>query len=376
MDIPTPTPPPPISGYRSRAINAAVDFAAALRPVAGPGVRVADGPGGKTISVDPRGLADVPRPWTVRAVPLVGAAPSQVDWEIRVYGGLVVADGAALSPPTPDGTDAATGLPWYDAPEAVSGSPYLCVANDGEGSWSLSWEASPAGPDYRAIARLLAAGPPPRLAQLDLGVVDLGGGDHWGVFDDPTSSTPWETGPETQAEDGVTALFAGATVSRNTADGTLTITPVSRTVSADSRGNVREIGGESAGASVVLRENMGVDGVGIDDIDSGTSTESGGYTITPITITLTDGTTVDLLVRAKNGADGADGEDGARGPRGPQGEQGPPGPTVQVQKQVVIGVRYDETSHQLQALYSTITCQAYQDNANWTPFTTAVAEMP
>lgn len=202
------------------------------------------------------------------------------------------------------------------------------------------------------------------------------GGDHWGVFDDPTSSTPWETGPETQAEDGVTALFAGATVSRNTADGTLTITPVSRTVSTDSRGNVREIGGESAGASVVLRENMGVDGVGIDDIDSGTSTESGGYTITPITITLTDGTTVDLLVRAKNGADGADGEDGARGPRGPQGEQGPPGPTVQVSKNVVVGVRWNESTHQLEARYSTIVCQGYTDAANWTPWATAVQEMP
>ena len=260
MDLPTPTPPPPISGYRSRAINAAVDFAAALRPVAGPGVRVADGPGGKTISVDPRGLADVPRPWTVRVVPVVGAAPSQVDWEIRVYGGLVVADGAALSPPTPDGTDAATGLPWYEAPEAVSGSPYLCVANDGEGSWSLSWEASPAGPDYRTIARLLAAGPPPRLAQLDLGVVDLGSGaGHWGVFEDPDdpATGQWETGPGDEAEDGVDVVLGGATVSQNTESGTgtvsVTITPVVRRFAADSMGNVRAVGAPISGAPVVLR---------------------------------------------------------------------------------------------------------------------------
>lgn len=180
MDLPTPTPPPPITGYRSRAINAAVDFAAALRPVAGPGIRVADGPGGKTISVAPRGLADVPRPWTVRVVPLVGAAPSQVEWRVRVWAGLVVLGGAQLTPPTADGTDEATGLDWYEAPEQTAGSQWLCVAHDGEGGWALAWKSSPAsavaGGEFRAIARLASSGPPPRLTQIDLGVVDLGGG--------------------------------------------------------------------------------------------------------------------------------------------------------------------------------------------------------
>lgn len=180
MDLPTPTPPPPISGYRSRAINAAVDFAAALRPVAGPGVRVADGPGGKTISVDSRGLADAPRPWTVRVVPLSGAAPSQVEWRVRVWAGLAVLGGEALSAPEPGGTDAATGLAWHDAPDLASGSPWLCVAHDGEGGWALAWKPSPvsavSGGEWRAIARSAGNVTPPRLTQLDLGVVDLGGG--------------------------------------------------------------------------------------------------------------------------------------------------------------------------------------------------------
>lgn len=187
--------PAPISGYRSRAINAVADFAAAVRPVAGPGILIADGPGGKVVSADGAGrrATPLPLPWTVRAVPVPGATdPAAVEWRVRVWAGPATLDGQALSPPTPGGADNATGLPWHDAPAAVSGSPYLCVCNAGSGSWALGWkgaESDPApGAEYRAIARLLAAGPPPRLAQLDLGVVDLGEGGSGGAGfgpDDP-----------------------------------------------------------------------------------------------------------------------------------------------------------------------------------------------
>lgn len=205
MDLPTPTPPPPISGYRSRAINAAVDFAAALRPVAGPGVRVADGPGGKTISVDPRGLTDVPRPWTVRAVPLVGAAPSQVEWRVRVWAGLVVADGVAVEGPDPGGADEATGLEWHDAPDGGGDeAPWLCIeiadsdSASGSRAWRLAWRSEAAGETWRAIARLDAAGPPPRLAQIDVGVVDLGG-DHFGGAENAETAENWKQADETPA---------------------------------------------------------------------------------------------------------------------------------------------------------------------------------
>lgn len=207
----------------------------------------------------------------------------------------------------------------------------------------------------------------------------MSGGRHWGKLVSPTepSNTAWSTGPgDALAGDGVIAAFNGATVQKDSSAGTITITPITRSMMADANGNLRQVSVASQGTPVVLRENMGVDGddgVGIKSITEGTATQSGGYTVTPITIELTDGNTISLSVRAKNGEDG---EDGARGPRGYQGEQGPPGPTVQVQKRVVIGVRYDETSHQLQVMYSTITCQGYQDDAKWTPFTTAVAEMP
>jgi hypothetical protein len=211
MDIPTPTPPPPISGYRSRAINAAVAYASALRPVAGPGIRVADGPGGKTISVDPRSLPDAPRPWTVRAVPLVGAAPSQVEWRVRVWAGLVVADGAPVEGPEPGGVDEATGLEWHDAPEGGGGeAPWLCVevadsdsaadAASGSNAWRLAWRSEAAGETWRAIAHLDDPGPPPRLAQLDVGVVDLGdAAHHFGDAEDAETRTAWEQSEEVPA---------------------------------------------------------------------------------------------------------------------------------------------------------------------------------
>ena len=181
-DVPTPTPPAPISGFRSRAINAAVDYTTATRPLAGNGIRVTDGAGGKTISIDNRDPAPRAYPWQVRAWPDVdttGSTP-MVQWKVRVYGGLAVLYGVKLSAPTADGTDGVTGLNWFEAPETVEGASWLCVQSDGDGGWQLSWQAAAidltAGAEYRAIAYLVGSGPPPRLMQIECGVVDIGGG--------------------------------------------------------------------------------------------------------------------------------------------------------------------------------------------------------
>jgi len=180
MDLPTPSPPPPITGYRSRAINAVADFAARLRPLAGPGVTVADGPGGKTISVDPRGLARRPLPWSLRVLPVTGDSPSQVEWKIAVYAGLVFADGARLnSPGGADGIDPATMLEYYYAPDRPETAAWLSVRDDGGGNWELVWTDTPSGgyrgARWRAIAEINDDGPPPMLCQLEAGVIDLGG---------------------------------------------------------------------------------------------------------------------------------------------------------------------------------------------------------
>ena len=196
---PTPTPPAPISGYRSRAINAAVDFAAALRPLAGAGVSIADGPGGKTISLASRGFAGPAYPWQARAYP-EAASGTAVEWGVRVYGGLATLNGDTLSPPSRrEGVDEATGLSWYKATAPSILLPYLCVQHDGAGGWTLEWKADAAGTrygqEYRAIAYLSDEGPPPRLTQYDVGVVDLGGGGF---------------GPDTPSTDYVEVVLSGS----------------------------------------------------------------------------------------------------------------------------------------------------------------------
>ena len=53
------------------------------------------------------------------------------------------------------------------------------------------------------------------------------------------------------------------------------------------------------------------EGDAIEKIESGTPSQSGGFTVTPVTITLKDGTKLPAFnISAKNGADGNDGDDG------------------------------------------------------------------
>jgi len=205
-DVPTPTPPAPISGYRSRAINAAVDYTTAVRPIAGGGIKITDGPGGKTISAEPSGLAQRAYPWQVRAYP-EAASSSAVEWSVRVYAGLATLNGDALSPPTRrDGVDEATGLSWFKADSTSSRTPFLCVQNNGDGGWLLAWKADASGTrpgqEYRAIASLNKEGPPPRITQLDVGVIDLGGGGF---------------GPDTPTTDYVEVVLSGAYATADTA---------------------------------------------------------------------------------------------------------------------------------------------------------------
>lgn len=54
------------------------------------------------------------------------------------------------------------------------------------------------------------------------------------------------------------------------------------------------------GHSVNLGKVVGDDGVGISKVESGVVSESNGYTVTPITVTKTDGTTITLELKAKN----------------------------------------------------------------------------
>lgn len=55
----------------------------------------------------------------------------------------------------------------------------------------------------------------------------------------------------------------------------------------------------------------GATGVGISSITAGTPTQSGGQTVTPITITLTDGNTLSFNITSVNGTNGTNGTNGA-----------------------------------------------------------------
>ena len=204
-DLPTPTPPPPITGYRSRAINAAVNYTTASRPLAGAGVSISDGVGGKTISVDLAAQAGRALPWQVRAYPKRdNGSATAVEWKARVFAGAAMIGGVQLSAPSGEGgTDAATGLKWYEAPAFSSGNPWLCVARSGS-SWYLAWSSTAigvtSGEEFRAIAHLEATTPTPKLTQVDLGVVDLGLGGGGGGTTGYTgivyvvSSVDWDSG--------------------------------------------------------------------------------------------------------------------------------------------------------------------------------------
>lgn len=57
----------------------------------------------------------------------------------------------------------------------------------------------------------------------------------------------------------------------------------------------------------------GVDGASIEEIDSESDEQQNGYTVTPVSVKMSDGTTLNFEIRAKNGVDGADGPRGLTG---------------------------------------------------------------
>lgn len=56
-----------------------------------------------------------------------------------------------------------------------------------------------------------------------------------------------------------------------------------------------------------IQGNPGNDGVSITTASSGTSSQSGDYTITPITFNKSDGSNITVNVQARNGVNGQDG---------------------------------------------------------------------
>lgn len=97
----------------------------------------------------------------------------------------------------------------------------------------------------------------------------------------------------TKGQDGVSVT--NATAGTPVIDGEKTTTPITFSLSD---GTTKEVQVEAQNG------NDGAQGVGVKSITSGTPTVVNDKTNTPITITLTDNTTVDLVVSAENGKDG------------------------------------------------------------------------
>ena len=62
-----------------------------------------------------------------------------------------------------------------------------------------------------------------------------------------------------------------------------------------------------------LKGDNGEDGISITTVTSGTTSQSDGYTITPITFNKSDGSNTTVNISAKNGTNGQDGQDGVDG---------------------------------------------------------------
>ena len=133
--------------------------------------------------------------------------------------------------------------------------------------------------------------------------------------DDTHIETPYITLPRgatgaagkdgTNGKDGVgiTAIEAGAPYVAG--DQTITPLTVSLTEGEPEYLNVFATNGAAAAA--------GKDGVGITEITEGDAYVTGDQTITPIAVHLTEGEPVALTVKAKNGSNGVDGTNGAAG---------------------------------------------------------------
>ena len=203
MDIQRPIPNQKLRADWGRAV------ADALRAQGLDGPGVLRTPGGTSLPpVPPPGVRTRPprRPWEVVAA----LDPEGGGWSLRVFAGLAVLDGKQLAAPADAaGSDVESGLSYFDVGRDAFGgeSGFLVVAAGEEDGWELRREEEAAGEGgdeasgpWRAIAWIdWPADAAPKIRQLDIGVVDLGGGIHFGDAADAESRTEWEQTEEVPA---------------------------------------------------------------------------------------------------------------------------------------------------------------------------------
>lgn len=195
--------PRDISGFRSRAINAAYAWTDANRPIGGPGVNVSDAAGGRVVSMSPEGRIPRPRPWDAVAVP-----DGDGSFDIYIYTAPVLGSGGVAIPynPAAGGYSALASAGAQVAGNGPGGAPRLSIAaadvadgwllaeaNEGLSAWRLALD-----PDRSGISNAI---PVADITVAD-DVVTAVRGLHSGAVVFSASGHPWKVTATPDGEGG------------------------------------------------------------------------------------------------------------------------------------------------------------------------------
>ena len=212
--------PRDISGFRSRAINAAYAWTDANRPIGGPGVNVSDAAGGRVVSMSPEGRIPRPRPWDAVAVP-----DGDGSFDIYIYTAPVLGSGGVAIPynPAAGGYSALASAGAQVAGNGPGGAPRLSIAaadvadgwllaeaNEGLSAWRLALD-----PDRSGISNAI---PVADITVAD-DVVTAVRGLHSGAVVFVAIGYPWKVSATADGAGGATLNMSPGAIIADTANG-------------------------------------------------------------------------------------------------------------------------------------------------------------
>lgn len=239
--------PRDITGFRSRAINAAYAWTDANRPIAGEGVAVSDAAGGRVVSLAPGARLPRPRPWDAVAVP-----DGDGSFDIYIYTAPVLGSGGVAIPynPAAGGYSALASAGAQVAGNGPGGAPRLSIAaadvadgwllaeaNEGLSAWRLALD-----PDRSGISNAI---PVADITVAD-DVVTAVRGLHSGAVVFVAIGYPWKVSATADGAGGATLNMSPGALIVDTASGPSMITGISL---GSTYGNI------STGGYVIVRYN-------------------------------------------------------------------------------------------------------------------------
>lgn len=135
--------------------------------------------------------------------------------------------------------------------------------------------------------------------------------------------------PDASTVEAGTAYFVGTTTPRNVYVVDIgTSSWINQGQLQGPKGDTGDTGEQGPQGIQGPKGDTGEKGVSITTAASGTTSQSGDYTVTPITFNKSDGSKLTVNVQAKNGTNGQDGADGTNGADGQNGVDGQDGISV------------------------------------------------